>query len=107
VAWASHEGKAIKQHPSMASALAPASRFLPCLCSHSDFLQWWTMMWKQKPIKTLSSSSCFQSWCLNTATITLTWTVMFFVTWKHLAQTQPPTGNTRVDFSQKIFKWNS
>jgi hypothetical protein len=31
--WASHEEQASKQHPSMASASAPASRFLPWLPS--------------------------------------------------------------------------
>jgi hypothetical protein len=31
--------QASKQHPSMASASAPASRFLPCLSSYHDFLQ--------------------------------------------------------------------
>jgi hypothetical protein len=31
--------QASKQHPSMASASAPASRFLPCLSPCSGFLQ--------------------------------------------------------------------
>jgi hypothetical protein len=31
--------QANKQHPSMASASAPASRFLPCLSSCHDFVQ--------------------------------------------------------------------
>ena len=34
------EEQASKQHSSMASALAPAFRFLPCLSSRPDFLQW-------------------------------------------------------------------
>ena len=38
VLWASREDKASKQHLPMASASAPASRFLPCLCSCPDFL---------------------------------------------------------------------
>jgi hypothetical protein len=41
--------QASKQHPSKASASAPASRFLPCLSSCSDFLQWGTAIWKWKP----------------------------------------------------------
>jgi hypothetical protein len=36
--WASHEEQASKQHPSIASVSAPASRFLSCLSSYPDFL---------------------------------------------------------------------
>lgn len=36
---ASQEQQASKQHPSVASASVPASRFLPCLSSCPDFLQ--------------------------------------------------------------------
>jgi hypothetical protein len=43
-----HREQACKQHPSMASASAPASRFLPCLSSCPDFLWWWPVMWKWK-----------------------------------------------------------
>ena len=39
--------QAKKQHPSIASASAPASRILPCLSSCPDFPWWWTM-WKCK-----------------------------------------------------------
>jgi len=35
---ASHEEQASKQHSSMASASAPAFRFLPCVSSCPDFL---------------------------------------------------------------------
>jgi hypothetical protein len=37
--------QASKQHSSMVSASAPASRFLPCLSSCPDILQLWSMMW--------------------------------------------------------------
>jgi hypothetical protein len=40
-----------KRHCSMASASAPVSRSLPCLSSCSDFLWWWTVIWKCKPNK--------------------------------------------------------
>jgi hypothetical protein len=36
--------QASKQHSSMASVLAPASRLLPYLSSCLDFPSWWTMM---------------------------------------------------------------
>jgi hypothetical protein len=36
--WASSGEQASKQHPSMASPSAPASRFLPCLSSCPGFL---------------------------------------------------------------------
>jgi len=35
---ANHGAQANKQHPSMASAWAPAFRFLPCMNSCPDFL---------------------------------------------------------------------
>jgi hypothetical protein len=41
---ASLDEKASKQHPSMVSASAPASRFLPVLSLHPDFLQQITVM---------------------------------------------------------------
>lgn len=50
---ASHEEPASEQHPTpMMSASAPASRSPP------SFLQWWTMMWKCKPINPFLPS-CF------------------------------------------------
>ena len=47
--WASHGKQDSKQHASIASASAPASRFLLCLNSCLDLLWWWTMVWKPKP----------------------------------------------------------
>jgi hypothetical protein len=59
--WANHGEQASKQHPSIASASAPASRFLLCLSSCPDFLWWWTVVWKHKlPV-------LFSSWCSITA----------------------------------------
>ena len=46
VGWTSLGEQASKQHPTMASAAAPASR--SCLSSCPDFLLWWTVMWKHK-----------------------------------------------------------
>ena len=43
----------------MTSASAPASRFLPCSSSCSDFLWWWTVRWKPKPNKPFSPPRCF------------------------------------------------
>ena len=43
--------KSVSSTPSMTSASAPVSRFLPCLSSCPDFLWWWTVMWKCKPNK--------------------------------------------------------
>jgi hypothetical protein len=63
--WANHGEKAHKQHLSMASALAPASRFLPCLNSCTDFLGWWR--WKCKPFP----PQLLWSWCFVTAIETL------------------------------------
>lgn len=55
VLWESRLSKpgdrASKQHPSMASVLAPAFRFLPRLSSCLDFLQWWSTLWKCEPNK--------------------------------------------------------
>lgn len=39
----SHREEARKQHRSVSSAAAPASRLLPCLNSCPDFLQRWTI----------------------------------------------------------------
>jgi hypothetical protein len=49
--WASHDGQASKQNPSMASASAPASWFLHYLSSCLDIFHWWTVVWKDKPNK--------------------------------------------------------
>ena len=42
--WASQGKQESKQHPSMASASALASRFLSGLSACADFFQWWTMV---------------------------------------------------------------
>ena len=59
VGWASPEEPASKQHSSMASASAPVSRFLSCLCSCPEFLWWWNVTWKYKPDKPFPPPSCF------------------------------------------------
>ena len=51
--WTIHGEQASKQHPSMASASAPASRSQPCLSSCPDFLQWWTMIWNYSKLNKL------------------------------------------------------
>lgn len=45
--------QAHKQHPSIASASAPASKLLPCFFSCSDFLQGWSAIWKYSLSKPL------------------------------------------------------
>ena len=54
----------------MASALSPASRFLPCLTSCPNFLHCWTIDVEVKP-KITFLSSCFSSWYFVTAIVTL------------------------------------
>ena len=51
--------QASRQHPSMTSASAPASRFLPSLSSCPDFLWWWAAIWKHKPDKPFFPPVCF------------------------------------------------
>jgi hypothetical protein len=51
--------KLSKQPPSMASALAPAFRFLPCLSSHPDFLRWWSVMCMCQQEKPFPSQDAF------------------------------------------------
>jgi hypothetical protein len=71
VLWESRLSKpgdrASKQHPSMASVLAPAFRFLPRLSSCLDFLQWWAVIWncKQQKKTTFPSSICFLAMALH------------------------------------------
>jgi hypothetical protein len=68
--------KASKQHSSVASASAPALRFLPCVSSCPDFLQWWwTAMWKCKPNKPIPPQLALWSWSFLAATETPTKTV--------------------------------
>jgi hypothetical protein len=62
--WASQGKPANKQHPSMASESAPASKFLTCLNSNPDFLWWWTAMWRCKLSKPFPPQLASQSWCL-------------------------------------------
>lgn len=59
--WARQGKQAGKQHPSMASTSALASRFLPCLSSWPDLtcLWWWTLIWKCKLNKPFPWSWCF------------------------------------------------
>ena len=60
--WASQGKQSSKQHPSMTSASAPASKFLPCVSSYTDFLWWWTTMWKCKLNKPFLSQLASWSW---------------------------------------------
>jgi hypothetical protein len=46
--WDSQEEQGSKQLPPVASASAPASRYLLCVCSCTGFLTRWTVIWKQK-----------------------------------------------------------
>jgi hypothetical protein len=62
--WATQGRQASKQHLSMASASAPASRFLPCVSSFPDFLWWWTAMWTCKLNKPFPPQFASWSWCL-------------------------------------------
>jgi len=62
---ASHEEQSIKQHPSMASASASASRFLPWLNSSPDFFQWWTVIWMCKLTKPFPPQLAVWSWCFH------------------------------------------
>ena len=56
-------GKVSKQHPSMASASSPASRFQPCLTSCFDFLQQLPVMGTYKLTKTSPPPQvAFWSW---------------------------------------------
>ena len=48
----------------MASASAPASKFLPCLSSCPDFLWWWRTMWKCKLNKPFPPQLASWPWCL-------------------------------------------
>jgi hypothetical protein len=57
--WASQGEQANKQHPSMTSASAPASKFLLCVSCCPDFLWWWTAMWRCKLNKPFPSPACF------------------------------------------------
>ena len=70
--WISHGEQASKQHSSLASASAPASKFLPCFSSCPDFLQWWTTMWKYKSDKPFPFQLAFLSWCFITVVENLT-----------------------------------
>ena len=69
--WASQGQQASHQHPSMASASAPASRFLPWLSFFPDFLWWWTVLWKYKLSKPFPPQLASWSWCLIAAIKTL------------------------------------
>jgi hypothetical protein len=60
--WASQGKQASKHQPSMASASAPASKFLPCVSSSTDCLWWWTAMWKCKLNKPFPPQLASWSW---------------------------------------------
>jgi hypothetical protein len=61
--WASQRKQARRQHPSMASASAPAFKFLPYVSSCPDFLWWWKAMWKCKLNKPFPLQLASWSWC--------------------------------------------
>ena len=66
--WASHGEQASEEHPSMASASAPASRFLQCLSSCPDF------QWKCQSNKPFPPQLALRLWCFIAAVETLTQT---------------------------------
>jgi hypothetical protein len=61
--WASQGQESTKQHPSMASASAPASKFLPCVSSSPDFHWWWTAVWKCQLNKPFLPQLASWLWC--------------------------------------------
>ena len=61
--------QASKQHSSVASASAPASKFLLCWSFCSDFLRWWTVIWKYELKKPFPPQVALV-WCCITARVT-------------------------------------
>ena len=67
--WVNQRKQASKQHLSVAFVSAPASRFLPCLSSCPDFLQWWTVIWKCKVNKPFPLQVAFWPGILSPVTV--------------------------------------